>query len=168
MRCGPASCASVLLSAGWQSDPWGLTLQLANEVDPQDDGTTSDQLLALMAGYGFAGEKWFDLTEADSFLRAGDAVLCLLNNQFLVPRTYPSGTSWNALHWVRILVPLEGGAAYYAYDPLTYGYQPDGTVYQGPVVTDRAALSAAIASTTWPEAGIRLYAPAGVNLNDPR
>src|SRR5262245_26911655 len=59
MRCGPASCASVLLSEGWQSDPWELTLQLDAKVDPQKDGTTSQDLLALMAGYGFAGGLWY-------------------------------------------------------------------------------------------------------------
>ena len=37
-RCGPASCASVLLSEGWQSDPWQLTLQLAAQSDPEGNG----------------------------------------------------------------------------------------------------------------------------------
>jgi hypothetical protein len=53
----------------------------------------------------------------------------------------------------------------YVYDPLTYLYQPDGSVYQGPVASTVEQVMAAIRVTAWPEAGVIFHSRAGKNLN---
>jgi len=165
MRCGPASCASVLLSEGWQSDPWELTLELDAKVDPQKDGTTSQDLLTLMAGYGFGGGIWSSWSELHDRLWVGEAVLLLNANWYLEPRPYPSDASFNAMHWIRLVVDSVPDAMIYTYDPLTYLYQPDGSVYQGPTVHTVASCKAAGDATGYPEYGIYLLSPSGKNLN---
>jgi hypothetical protein len=165
MRCGPASCASVLLSEGWQSDPWALTAQLDAQCDPHKDGTTSNDLLTLMDGYGFAGGLWYSWEDAQDCWRNGQAVLCLLDNSELEPRAYPPGDNWNAMHWIRILVEAGPDGMTYAYDPLTWMVQPDGRPYQGPTVYTSASIMRAIQTTAYPEAGISLVSPSGRNLN---
>lgn len=168
MRCGPASCASVLLSAGWQSDPWDLTLQLDAQVDPQKDGTTSQDLIRLMDGYGFDGREWYRWDEVGPAIAAGDAVLCLNYNAWLEPRPYPPGAGWNAMHWLRCLYVGEGGTMCYVYDPLAYIANSDGSWYQGPTLVTRESLWAAIMQTGYPDAGIILHSRAGADLNDSR
>jgi hypothetical protein len=167
MRCGPASCASVLLSEGWQSDPWELTLELDAKVDPAKDGTTSQDLLTLMAGYGFTGELWYSWADAEAMTASGLAVLALNTNWLLVPRPYPNADSWNALHWIRLLVTSVPDQMVYTYDPLCWIVQPDGSAYQGPTVQTVRSVQNAIASTAWPEAGVAFYSPSGKNLNRP-
>ena len=166
MRCGPACVASCALSNGWESDPWQLTLQMTGECDPAGDGTTSDDLIRLASKYGLDGSKWYAWSEATANMAAQNAVLCLLDNSRLVPRPYPSGSSWNAMHWIRILRVVESGKMVYAYDPLTYMYQPDGSVYQNPTVVTQESLWEAIMATGYPDAGVILLSTAGRNLND--
>lgn len=165
MRCGPASCASVLLSEGWQSDPWELTMQLDAQVDPAKDGTTSHDLLTLMKGYGFDGNLWYTWPDAHSHWASGHAILALNDNRYLCPRSYPPGDNWNSLHWVRLLIEAGPDAMTYTYDPLTYLMQPNGAVYQGPTVYQSSSIMRAIQATTWPEAGIYLVSPSGRDLN---
>lgn len=164
-RCGPASCASVLLSAGWQSDPWELTLQLAAQSDPEGNGTTSQDLLSLMDLYGFDGDRWYEWGQLDGLLLAGSAVLLLNENRLLVPRPYPAGTGWNATHWVRLVAGSVPDGMMYVYDPLTYLYQPDGSVYQGPTVATIKSLKAAGDATGYPEYGVYFEATGGTDLN---
>jgi hypothetical protein len=168
MRCGPASCASVLLSEGWQSDPWELTLQLDAQVDPQKDGTTSQDLLTLMAGYGFAGGTWDTWSDLPALLDRGYGVLLLNANWLLSPRAYPSSSTFNAMHWIRLVADSVPDQMIYTYDPLCYLVQPDGTRYQGPTVATIASCKAAGDATGYPEYGIYLASPSGKNLNDVR
>lgn len=165
MRCGPASCASVLLSEGWQSDPWALTLELDAKVDLQKDGTTSQDLLTLMAGYGFSGGLWSNWSSLADLWQMGHAVLLLNANWYLEPRPYPSSSSFNAMHWLRMLVSAVPDAMIYTYDPLCWMVQPDGGAYQGPTVQTAASLKAAGDATGYPEYGIYLVSPSGKNLN---
>jgi hypothetical protein len=165
MRCGPASCASVLLSEGYQSDPWQLTLQLDEKIDPQKDGTTSQDLLNLMSEYGFQGGLWTVWDDLYAHWSRGHAVLLLNANWMLSPRPYPSSSSFNAMHWIRCLIEAGPDQMIYTYDPLTYLYQPDGSVYQGPTVHTTASVKAAGDATGYPEYGIYLISPSGVNLN---
>jgi len=165
MRCGPASCASVLLSEGWQSDPWALTLQLDAQVDPDKNGTTSQQLLALMSLYGFSGGLWDTWDDLYPHWEHGHAVLLLNQNWLLSPRPYPASTSFNATHWIRLLVEAGPDQMIYVYDPLTYLYQPDGKVFQGPTVATSSSCKAAGDATGYPEYGIYLISPSGKNLN---
>lgn len=165
MRCGPASVASVLLDDGYQSDPWQLTLQLDSEVDPAKDGTTSQDLIRLAGQHGLDGREWYQWGDAAQALLNGEAVLCLLDNRHMVPRSYPPGESWNAMHWVRAVVHSDRDQLVYCYDPLTYLPQPDGTVYQGPVATSQPELWAAIMATQYPDAGVILTSRGGRDLN---
>jgi hypothetical protein len=165
MRCGPASCASVLLSEGWESDPWALTLQLDAQVDPQKDGTTSQDLLNLMAAYGFAGGTWDTWSDLGWMWAAGHAVLLLNHNWLLEPRPYPGSNSFNAVHWVRLLAEAGPDQMIYTYDPLCWIVQPDGTAFQGPTVQTSASCKAAGDATGYPEYGIYLVSPSGRDLN---
>jgi hypothetical protein len=165
MRCGPASCASVLLDDGWQSDPWQLTLQLDAAIDPAKDGTTCQDLIRLLEPLGLAGRVWYQWHDAAQALLNGEAVLCLLDNRYLLPRSYPSSESFNAMHWIRVIVASDRDDMCYVYDPLTYLYQPDGTVYQGPVASTVEQVQAAIAVTPYAEAGVIFSSRAGNNLN---
>lgn len=165
MRCGAASCASVLLSEGWQSDPWQLTLELDAKCDPDKNGTTSHDLLTLMAGYGFSGGLWYAWSELAGLLDAGAGVLLLNANWLLSPRAYPSGSSWNSMHWIRLVADSVPDQMIYTYDPLTYLHQPDGTVYQGPTVATTGSCKVAGDATGYPEYGIYLASPSGKNLN---
>jgi hypothetical protein len=165
MRCGAASCASVLLSEGWQSDPWALTLQLDAQCDPTKDGTTSQDLLTLMDGYGFPGGLWSSWDDLDELMRNGLGVLLLCDNRHLVPRPYPAGAAWEAMHWVRIVATSVPDGMAYVYDPLTYLYQPDGSAYQGPTVATLDSLKAAGDVTGYPEYGVAFVSPTGRDLN---
>jgi hypothetical protein len=165
MRCGPACVASVLLDDGWESDPWELTVQLDAEIDPAKDGTTAQDLVQLGEAHGLAGRVWFTWDDAIQGLNNGEAVLCLLDNRYLTPRTYPSGESWNAMHWIRVVRLSDRDDMCYVYDPLTYAYQPDGTVYQGPIASTSEAIMAAIVSTPYAEAGTILASRSQRDLN---
>jgi hypothetical protein len=166
MRCGPACLASVALSNGWQSDPWELTKQIDAQVPGSADGTTSEDLIKAAEAYELDGSKWYAWSECTAQLAAGGAVLCLLDNSRLSPRPYPGGASWNAMHWIRACAVVEAGKMVYAYDPLTYMLQPDGTVYQNPTVVTQESLWEAIMATGYPEAGIILISKTYRNLND--
>lgn len=165
MRCGPASCASVLLDAGWQSDPWQLTLQLDSEVPGAQDGTTSQDLIQLMDRYGFDGRTWQHWQELRDGLAAGEAVLILCDNRYLTPRSYPDGASWEAMHWVRVVVASDRDDMLYVYDPLTWIHQKDGTVYQGPVASTWDGVNDAISATPYWESGVIFTSRQGVDLN---
>jgi hypothetical protein len=166
--CGAACLASCALSNGWQSDPWQLTVQIAVQYGIANVGATSDQLIAAGGDFDLDGSKWYAWSEADAQMHAGGAVLCLLDNSRLVPRPYPNGSGWNAMHWIRILAVVENGKMVYAYDPLTYMYQPDGSVYQNPTVVTQESLWEAIMATGYPEAGVIFLSTLGRNLNDIR
>jgi hypothetical protein len=166
--CGAACLASCALSNGWQSDPWQLTKEIAITYGIVDRGATSAQLINAAHDYNLDGKLWYSWDEAKVELAAGNAVLCLLDNSRLSPRPYPSGTGWNAMHWIRILAVVEGGRMVYAYDPLTYMYQPDGSVYQNPTVVTQDSLWQGIMATGYPEAGVILMSREGRNLNDIR
>jgi hypothetical protein len=165
MRCGPASVASVLLDDGYQSDPWQLTLQLDAEIDPDKDGTTADELIALGGAHGLSGNRWYSWDDAKVGLSNGGAVLCLLDNRYLLPRSYPAGENWNAMHWIRVVVHSDRDDMCYVYDPLTYLYQPDGTAYQGPVASTAEQIMEAIMATPYAEAGCILWSQQGRDLN---
>jgi len=164
-RCGPASCASVLLSEGWQSDPWALTLECGAKSDPEMNGTTSQDLLNLMAGYGFSGGLWHQWDDGMDLMRRGNAVLLLNANWLLTPRPYPAGSSWNAHHWIRLVFEGVPDGMMYVYDPLTYMVQPDGSVYQGPTVVTSSSAKASGDGTGYPEYGVFFASPSGKNLN---
>lgn len=165
MRCGPACCASVLLDAGWQSDPWALTLQLDSEVPGSVDGTTSQDLIDLMNRYGFDGRTWQQWAEMRNALDQGEAVLVLCDNKFLEPRSYPPGAAWEAMHWVRVVVASDRDDMVYLYDPLTWIVQKDGSVYQGPVASTFDGLNDAISATPYWESGVIFTSRVGVDLN---
>lgn len=164
--CGAACLASCALSNGWESDPWELTQVISHKYGIQDRGATSEQLIQAGADYQLDGSKWYAWSEAEAQMLAGGAVLCLLDNSRLVPRPYPSGTGWNAMHWIRVLRVVENGRMVYAYDPLTYMYQPDGSVYQNPTVVTQESLWEAIMATGYPEAGVIFLSLNYRNLND--
>jgi hypothetical protein len=164
-RCGPASCASVLLSEGWQSDPWQLTLEVGGRCDPEMNGTTSDDLLNVMSDYGIPGDRWYGWDDLGELLEAGHAVLLLNENHLLVPRPYPSGSGFNATHWIRLVANSVPDAMLYVYDPLAYLYQPDGSVYQGPTVATAESVKAAGDATGYPEYGVYFVSPSGRRLN---
>jgi hypothetical protein len=165
MRCGPASCASVLLSEGYQSDPWELTLQLTAECPGSADGTTSQDLLNLMGNYGFTGGRWDTWSDLAGHWERGRAVLLLNANWHLTPRPYPAGEDWNAMHWLRMLGEVIPDKMIYTYDPLTWIYQPDGSAWQGPTVQEASSLKLAGEMTGYSEYGIWLASPTGRNLN---
>jgi hypothetical protein len=165
MRCGPASCASVLLSEGYQSDPWELTNQLDRQIDPAQDGTTSQDLLSLMAQYGFSGGIWDTWDDLWPHWHRGHAVLLLNSNWLLEPRPYPSSSSFDAIHWIRLLAEAGPDQMIYTYDPLCWIIQPDGTAFQGPTVQTSASCKASGDATGYPEYGIYLVSPSGRDLN---
>jgi hypothetical protein len=165
MRCGPASCASVLLDDGWQSDPWQLTLQLDAEIDPQKDGTTCQDLIDLMSRYGCDGRTWVHWQELLDGIAAGQAVLVLCDNRYLVPRSYPAGAAWEAMHWVRAVVASDRDDMVYLYDPLTWIRQRDGSIYQGPIASSFDGMNDAISATAYWESGVILTSRKGTNLN---
>lgn len=165
MRCGQACVASCLLDDGWQSDPWELTLELEQESDPQKDGTTCQDIIRLADANGLDGRNWYSWDDAIVALSNGEAVLCLLDNRYLLPRSYPNGESWNAMHWIRVVRVSDRDDMCYVYDPLTYQYQPDNTVYQGPVASTQDQIWAAIMATTYPESGVILTSRQGNDLN---
>ena len=105
------------------------------------------------------------MSEARAALVAGEAVVALLDNRELVPRTYPPGNSWNAMHYVRIVLASARDSMLYLYDPLTYQPAPDGTVYQGPVASSTQALLKAIKATPFAESGVIYTSRRGVDLN---
>jgi hypothetical protein len=165
MRCGPASCASVLLDAGWQSDPWALTLQLDAEVPGSADGTTSADLIALMDKYGFDGRTWQHWQEMRDALDVGAAVLVLLDHRYLVPRSYPDGAAWEAMHWIRVVVASDRDDMCYVYDPLTWIRNKDNSVFQGPIASNFDGMNEAISATPYWESGVILTSREGTNLN---
>lgn len=164
-RCGGACLASVLLDDGWQSDPWGLTVQVSDEEGWTDVGCTSDQMIDAAQRRGLNGRKFTYWEELEDALLAGEAPLLLLNNVFLVPRSYPPGHGWESLHWVRCAAFSNRDDMLYLYDPLTWIQQLDGSVYQGPVASTQEGCTQAIATTSWPEAGVILTSTTGRNLN---
>jgi hypothetical protein len=164
-RCGAACVASVLLSAGWDSDPYELMFQIADEAGINNVGATSQQVLSAANKYGFTGDLWSGWADCLEALDRGHAVLALLNNKYLLPRTYPPGDAWNAMHWIRVVLELDGGLMTYCYDPLTYIPQVGGPVYQGPTVYTTASVRTGIRMSPYPEAGVILRSPSGAPLN---
>jgi hypothetical protein len=164
-RCGAAVVASCLLSEGWDSDPWELMLKIATENGIENRGATSQQVMQAGAVYGFAGDLWQLWKQALEAIDQGHAVLALLDNRYLVPRSYPPGASWNAMHWIRIVRAIDNEAYCYVYDPLTYCAQEIGVVYQGPGVYTTGSIRGAIMKSAYPEAGVILRSASGKNLN---
>jgi hypothetical protein len=164
-RCGGACLASCLLDDGWNSDPWALTVQVSDACGITDKGCTSSQLIACADMHGLDGRLWYGWDEASTALAAGEAVLCLLDNKFMIPRTYPMGYGWEAMHWVRVIVHSSRDDMAYVYDPLTYQIQRDGSIFQGPIASTAAGLVAAIQQTPYTEAGVILTSRQGKNLN---
>jgi len=156
---------SVLLDAGWQSDPWQLTLQLDSEVPGAADGTTSADLIALMDKYGFDGRTWQHWQEMRDALDQGAAVLILCDNRYLTPRSYPPGAAWEAMHWIRAVVASDRDDLVYIYDPLTFLPQSAGPTYQGPMASSFDGLNDAISATPYWESGIILTSRVGIHLN---
>lgn len=163
--CGAACLASCALSNGWQSDPWALTVEIATKYGIIDQGATSQQLIDAAADYGMDGRMWYGWEQALEALGNGEAVLCLNYNERLEPRPYPSGSGWNANHWIRLCAVVEDGRMCYVYDPLTYLYNSDGSVYQNPTVATQESVWAAIMGTGYPDAGVILTSRSGVRLN---
>jgi hypothetical protein len=154
-----------MLDDGWQSDPYELMVQVSDACGITDRGCTSDQLIACAAAYGLDGRKWTYVDEATAALNDGEAVLWLLDNQYMEPRAYPQGYGWEAMHWVRTLIISDYEELAYCYDPLAYLPQKDGSVFQGPVATTVEGLLNAVRATPYPEAGIILTSRQGNNLN---
>lgn len=155
--CAWACMASVLLSAGWQSDPFGLYRQLQDQYGAPDVTVTSAQLAAAFQAEGFAAEPWVSWGEAGEALERGDAVLCLLHNALLVPRPYQWGAGWEADHWLRLYGREGGGTMAYVYDPLCYLPQPNGAIYQGPTSEITSSVQEAIRVTPYPESGLLVH-----------
>lgn len=158
-RCAAGVLASCMLSEGWQSDPFGLTVQVADEARWTDQGANSQQLMGEAARYGFQSRKWTAWQEALDALAAGQYVACLNMNAALRPTAYPLTGGWRQEHWLRLLQVLDGGEMAYCYDPLCYLPQIDGSIYEGPTVYTVESLRAAIAATPQPEAGVVLWRP---------
>jgi hypothetical protein len=118
-----------------------------------------------MSLYGFSGGLWDTWDDLYPHWEHGHAVLLLNQNWLLSPRPYPASTSFNATHWIRLLVEAGPDQMIYVYDPLTYLYQPDGKVFQGPTVATSSSCKAAGDATGYPEYGIYLISPSGKNLN---
>lgn len=166
-RCGGACIASCLLSDGWQSDPYELMVQVSDQCGFTDSGATSQQMLDCAAAHGLDGRLWIYAEEAVTAVAQGEAVLCLLDNQYMEPRTYPAGYQWEAMHWVRVRHISDFEELAYVYDPLTWQPQKDGSVYQGPVASTLEGLLKAIQATPYPEAGVILTSRQGRDLNRP-
>lgn len=164
-RCAAAVLASALLDEGWQSDPWELTVQIADTEGWTDNGATSDQLISAAQARGLSGRKWTYWEELEAAIAAGEAVMILCQNVYLEPRPYPMDYGWEALHWVRCLQTSLRDEMCYLYDPLTWMVQKDGTPFQGPTVCTEDTLVTAIQQNGWPEAGVILTSGSGQNLN---
>lgn len=158
-RCGAACVASILLSAGWDSDPYGLMLDVTRQLwgGREPGGATAEQLGAVLLDYGFLWAHWVTWLEAAEALGQGHYVLALVDNRLLAPRAYPRGDAWNALHWLRIVDLIPDDEMAYVYDPLTYIPQADGSIYQGPTVARIPTIRAGIAATPEPYAGILVW-----------
>lgn len=165
MRCGPASLASCLLDDGWESDPWELTLRVTSDCSFTQDGATSLEMISCAAAHGLDGRVWYTADELKQALAQGEGVLLLLDNRHMVPRSYPPGSSWNAMHWIRVVLHTERDDMAYVYDPLTYLAQPDGSVYQGPIASTAQGLLNAVMATGYAESGVILTSRQGRDLN---
>lgn len=166
-RCGAACLASVLLNDGWKSDPWALTVQIADQYGITDRGATSDQLIAAANEYGLDGRKWVYAEELETALRGGEAGLLLCDNKYLEPRAYPLDYGWEAMHWIRIYAMSDFEELAYVYDPLCWIPQKDGSIYQGPTASTLEGLLNAVRASPYAEAGIILTSRQGRDLNKP-
>ena len=158
-RCAGACLASCMIDTGWQSDAWALTVEVSDTHGFTDHGATSEQLIAAAGDYGFTGRKWTEWGEVEPAILNGEWVLALLHNAKLYPRSYPSGTGWNATHWLRIKGIQVGGDLVYAYDPLTYLWDSIGRLYQGPYLYTTESVREGIKATPYAEAGVILSRP---------
>jgi hypothetical protein len=165
MRCGPACIASCLLDDGWQSDPWELTLQVTADCSYMNEGATCSEMVACANHHALDGRVWFTIDQAKQALAQGEAVLVLCDNRLLTPRSYPPGSSWEAMHWVRVVAATERDDMLYLYDPLTWVQQLDGSVYQGPMASTTQGLLNATMATGYQESGVILSSRQGRNLN---
>lgn len=165
-RCGPACIASILLSAGWQSDPWGLTLEVTGKAlglpgpaSPDQTvvgGMTSQQMIDVLKQYQFTAQTIITWQEVIDAIAAGKDVCLLLDNWYLRPRMYPAGAAWDALHWIR-LRGFHSGHIAVCDDPLVFVPGEYPTPYQGPVAYDTSSIRAAIGATPVPESGIAVW-----------
>lgn len=158
-RCAGACLASVMLDAGWQSDPWELTVAVSDEAGWTDKGATSQEIIDYAARHGFSGRLWYSWGDLEAALVNGEYALILLDNRNLYPRSYPSGAGWNATHWIRAKAMQIGGDLLYAYDPLTYLWDSIGRLYQGPYLYTVESVRQAIQATPYAEAGVILSRP---------
>jgi hypothetical protein len=161
--CAWASMASLMLSAGWESDAFGLYRQVQDQYGAPGQPVTLDQLAAALAAEGFTTQPWQGWAEAEGALARGDGVLCLLLNRLLLPRPYPFGAGWEAHHWLRLYGQWAGGCMALLYDPLCYAVQPNGAVYEGPTVATCESVRAAIRATPYPDSGLLVHRE-GTNL----
>lgn len=162
--CGPAVVTSVQLSAGWDSDPFQLYVQNKSIISGNTDaGTDANDLVNFLRGQGFDADVWTSWKDAVEVLSDGGAILYLHLNQYKTPRPYPNADGWDALHWSRLYQLSGGGDLCVDYDPLTYLPQPDGSIYQGPVVVTTDSLRASIRNTPYDYAGVYAIRK-GVNL----
>lgn len=155
-RCWAACIASALLTFGWQSDPYGLMREVTNRGAGDDHTENLDDLISTAESYGIHGRKWTLWREAEDALNQGDIPIALIANHLLIPRPYPNGAGWEALHFVRIRQVLDNGSLVYLYDPLCYLPQPMGGIYQGPTVVTFQSLAGAIMATPLDQAGVIL------------
>lgn len=158
-RCGGACLASALLHYGWQSDPWGLTVQLSDRYGITGVGVTAPRLLDCAKQEGLTGEAWYSQDAAGVHLGQDHAVLCLLDNRYLVPHVYPALPGWNALHWLRLVQMVDDNTMMYVYDPLCYDREPGAPLYQGPCAYTAESLWYAIQASPTPEWGIAVWKP---------
>jgi hypothetical protein len=155
-RCWAACIASALLTFGWQSDPYGLMRDVTAK-GPGDDHTEDvADLIATAEAMGIHGRPWTGWHECEEALAADEVPIALIANHLLIPRPYPPGAGWEALHYVRIRQVLDDGSLIYLYDPLCYLPQPLGGIYQGPTVVTYQSLTAAIMATPNQYAGVIL------------
>lgn len=155
-RCGPAVIAHALLRAGWQSDPWGLTLEVTGKAlglpGPASadmtlaGGMTADQVANLLGYYGRPARVQPDAQQLLAAARTSAVTLWLVDNWYLRPRSYPVGTSWDALHWVAIAGWADSDVCILN-DPLTWipGEYPQA--YQGYTTCTVASLLQAVYAT---------------------
>lgn len=153
-RCAPACVASILLSEGWESDPWELTLEITAKHFVPEQGATAGQILDALAAYAQHGHTLITRHECLDALDGRQHLLLLVQNAVLVPRSYPPGPGWEALHWIRAVRTHEDETLLYCYDPLTYLPQRTGAIYQGPWLYTADSVWEAVRATPEPYAGV--------------
>lgn len=158
-RCGPACLAYHFIKAGWESDPFQLTLQLTYDIlgVPYDtplntfvglpNGATCQQLITVCGKYGVSASPIMSFTDAmNAAADPTKTVVLLLDNWYIRPRVYPAGSGWDAAHFVAIDGIINEQYAVLN-DPLCYIAGEYPLAYQGFTIADTKSLKTAVVAT---------------------